>query len=102
MISYGASHASGNKQEFAIVFQSLVCPAITGAEDGVFNLEEGTGECIRLNQFYVGKVNHFLVPVEQLKRQRADRVDSSPCVAPPGNGQPLDADSSEVEGDDHV
>jgi len=93
-----AGGLAGNNQKFAVVFQSLVHPAISGAEDGVFNLEDGTEECIRLNRFYDGKVNHFLVPLEQLKRPRNGYVAPSPCVTPPGNGQPLDDESSEVAG----
>ena len=29
-----------DNRRFTVVFQSLTCPAITGAEDGTFNLEE--------------------------------------------------------------
>jgi len=84
--------------KFVIIFQSLVHPAITGAEDGVFPLEGGTEECIRLNRLYDGKVNHFLVPAEQLKRPSSKGSVASLCVAPPGDSEPVDAASNGLGG----
>jgi len=89
---------SVNKPKFAVVFQSLTCPAVTGAEDGTFTLEGGTEECVRLNRLYDGKVNHFLVPADQLKRRRNGSIAASPCTTSASNSQPLDAASNGVEG----
>lgn len=90
-----------DNRRFTVVFQSLTCPAITGAEDGTFNLEDGTDECVRLNRFYDGKVNHWLVPADQLKRPHNGSVAASPVVTPSGNSQLLDEASSRVSGGSH-
>ena len=71
-----------NATEFIVAFESLTAPDVRGVEHGAFSLHAGLEECDRLNRFYDGKVNHWLVPTDYLYKVQLNLVEQRHRRAP--------------------